>query len=152
MNDDKKEEKNINEMLITHLRNISHTMRSLYEGKGSQKRVLMILNENEKMTQHMLTKKLGIKPSSVSEVISKLENAHYITRLPNQTDKRTTNIILTPQGKIQAIEALAQRNQRHEDMFSCLSDHEKTQLLILLEKVNNDWKKYQNSKSSQFKQ
>ena len=33
----------VNGRLIISLRDISHTMRSLYEGKGSQKRVLMVL-------------------------------------------------------------------------------------------------------------
>lgn len=132
-------EKNINDRLIINLRDISHTMRFLYEGKGSQKRILMILNEAGTMTQQALTKRLGIQPGSVSEVISKLENAGLITRVPSEEDRRTADISLTEEGKTLALEAEMQRSRRHEEMFSCLSAEEKSDLLSLLKKINADW-------------
>ena len=142
MIDDQNKQTDINELLITHIRNMSHTMRSLYEGKGSQKRILIILSQSKQMTQQALTEKLGIKPSSVSEVLAKLENAQLICRFPSQVDRRTTDITLTKQGKVLAKEALEQRNKRHNDMFSCLSADEKEHFLTLLKKINDDWKKY----------
>lgn len=129
----------INDKLIINLRDISHTMRSLYEGRGSQKRILIILKETGTITQHALTKRLGIQPGSASEVIAKLENAGLIIRVPSETDRRTVDVALTEKGKGLAIEAAAQRSRRHEDMFSCLSEGEKEELLSLLEKVNADW-------------
>lgn len=132
----------INDKLIINLRDLSHVMRFLYEGKGSQKRILIILNEiDSSITQRELTERLGIQPGSASEVIAKLESAKYIRRSPSETDRRTTNIELTKAGKTAALKAKEQRVRRHEQMFSCLSDTEKTQLLSLLEKVNMDWKK-----------
>lgn len=129
----------INDKLIINLRDLSHIMRSLYEGKGSQRRVLIILNETGRITQRELTERLGIQPGSASEVIAKLEDSGYITRTPSETDRRTADIELTQTGKISAQEAAEQRNKRHEEMFSCLSDDEKNSLLLLLEKVNKDW-------------
>lgn len=125
--------------LIINLRDISHIIRSLYEGKGSQKRILIILNEAGTMTQQELTKRLGIQPGSASEVISKLENAELITRTPSETDRRTADIALTGNGRRMALEAARQRKKRHEEMFSCLSEGEKTELLALLERINADW-------------
>lgn len=133
---------NINNQLINHLRDLSHTMRSLYEGKGSQKRILIILDEiGGSITQQKLTERLGIQPGSASEVISKLEHTGYIRRTPNENDRRTTDLSLTDSGKAAASQARDQRIQRHEEMFSCLSDEEKNQLLSLLEKINTDWEK-----------
>lgn len=130
----------INDKLIINLRDLSHTMRSLYEGKGSQKRILMTLDEiGSSITQRKLTERLGIQPGSASEVIAKLESAGYIRRTPNETDRRTTDIELTETGKPLASEAREQRSRRHEEMFSCLTDQEKNELLLLLEKVNTDW-------------
>lgn len=129
----------LNEKLIINLRDISHTMRFLYEGKGSQKRILIVLLETGKITQRALTKRLGIQPGSASEVIAKMENAGLIVRTASTQDRRTTDILLTEKGKKQAIEAKEKRNRRHEQMFSCLLKEEKIQLLMLLEKVNNDW-------------
>ncbi len=107
-------------------------MRFLYEGKGSQKRVLIILSEIGVITQRELTERLGIKPGSASEVIAKLENSGWITRTPSETDRRTADVALTEKGKQLALEAKKQRNLWHEEMFSCLSENEKSELLFLL--------------------
>ncbi|MCI6995264.1 MAG: MarR family transcriptional regulator [Eubacterium sp.] len=130
---------NINDKLIMNLRDISHTMRSLYEGRGSQKRILIILHEVGKITQRALTERLGIQPGSASEVIAKLECAELIMRTPSESDRRTADIQLSDKGRELASQAVNQRRRRHEEMFSCLSEDEKTELLTLLEKINTDW-------------
>lgn len=132
-------EENVNGRLIINLRNISHTMRFLYEGKGSQKRVLIVLHEMGTITQRELTRRLGIQPGSVSEVIAKLVHIGLVERTSSETDRRTANISLTQEGTYQAQTVLEQRQQRHEEMFSILTDKEKDQLLTLLEKLNRDW-------------
>lgn len=134
---------NINDKLIINLRDISHTMRFLYEGRGSQKRILIVLDEiGGAAVQRELTERLGIQPGSASEVFAKLESAGYIRRTPNEADRRTADIELTEAGRISAAEAREQRIRRHEQMFSCLSEDEKNELLSLLEKVNADWKEH----------
>ena len=130
---------NNNGRLIISLRNISHTMRSLYEGRGSQKRVLIVLSETGTITQRELTSRLGIQPGSASEVIIKLENASLVKRTPSEEDRRTANISLTEEGMQQAKAAQEERHQRHEEMFSALTLEEKEQLIVLLEKINTDW-------------
>ena len=131
----------INDNLIISLRDLHHTMRLLYEGKASQKRILIILNGLEAITQRDLTKRLGIQPGSASEILSKLEESGWIVRTQNEADRRTTDISLTDSGREIAEEALRQRRKRHEEMFSCLSGEEKQELLSLLDKVRCDWKK-----------
>lgn len=130
----------MNDKLIINLRDIVHIMRFLYEGKASQKRILIILNESETITQRDLTKRLGIQPGSSSEILSKLERAGLIIRTQNEADRRTTNICLTKAGRELAAEAWEQRQKRHEEMFSCLSKEEKQELLSLLERVCADWR------------
>lgn len=131
----------IHDRLILNLRDMSHIMRAMYEGRGSQKRVLIVLDKmGGCVTQRELTERLGIQPGSASEVIAKLESAGCIRRTPNEADRRTVDVTLTPTGKTLAAEARQQRTRRHAQMFSCLSDDEKSQLLVLLEKVNADWK------------
>lgn len=129
----------INDKLIINLRDLAHVIRFLYEGKGSQRRILIILNEIGCITQQKLTERLGVQPGSASEVIAKLENAQLIRRTPSAADRRTTDVELTQAGKAQAYEAAAQRKKRHEEMFCCLSDEEKGTLLALMEKLSSDW-------------
>lgn len=131
----------INDKLIINLRDMSHIMRSLYEGKGSQKRILIILNEVGGITQRELTQRLGIQPGSASEVLAKLEGAGLITRTLSETDHRTTDIRLTDKGERSAAEAAEQRRWRHEKMFSCLTGEEKQILLSITEKIYADWER-----------
>lgn len=126
--------------LVLNFWEIAHAMRRISEGKGSQKRILMILLESGTMTQSALTEQIGIQPGSASEVLGKLETAGLILRTPSETDRRTADICLTASGKSAAEAAYAQRQVRHQQMFSGLSDEEKETLLLLLEKVNADWK------------
>lgn len=125
--------------LIWNFRDIGHTMRRISEGKGSQKRILIILLESGCMTQKALTHRLGIQPGSASEAIGKLENAGLIVRTPSADDHRTTDIALTLSGKEMAKSAYARRRERHVQMFESLSEGEKDVLIQLLEKINGDW-------------
>lgn len=134
------EQLDTNNKLIWNFRDIGHTMRRISEGKGSQKRILMLLLNSGGMTQSELTQQLGIQPGSASEVIGKLDAAGLITRTPSETDRRTADIRLSDLGRAAAEDALQQRNARHTKMFSCYSQEEKETLLRLLERLNLAWK------------
>ena len=140
MNERQRYEKlDLNNKLIWNLRDTGRTMRRTSEGRGSQKRVLIVLLETGRITQKALTERLGIQPGSASEVIGKLETAGLIVRSPSESDRRTTDVRLTEKGRAAAEEARAEREARHMQLFACLSDGEKQTLLSLLEKVNLAW-------------
>lgn len=124
---------------MSNLRNLGHTLRFLFGGKGGQKRILSMLQEAGSMTQRELTERMGIQPGSASEVIGKLESAGLIVRTPSQTDRRTADVQLTEEGIEKALEAVNERKLRRREMFSCLSPEEKVTLLELTEKLNADW-------------
>lgn len=134
----------IDEKLTVNIRGLGHTLRFMHEGKGCQRRILSILNEDGATTQRELTARLGIQPGSASEVISKLENAGLIVRGQNADDRRTVDISLTEEGRRQAAEIIGQKARRREEMFSCLDNDEKRELLSLLEKLHTDWKRRYN--------
>lgn len=129
----------INRRIIRNFWGISNTMRRIYEGKGNRRRILIMVDEAGTLAQSTLTQRLDIQPGSVSEVLRKMESAGLIVREPSQTDRRTAEIRLTQEGKTMAKQAAQQREQRHAQMFSCLSPQEKKALIALLEKVNADW-------------
>lgn len=131
--------KDIETKLVLNLRDLGHVVHFLYEGKGSQKRILILLNERGEMTQRELTELLRIQSGSASEVLGKLETAGLITRTTSGEDRRTADIRLTAEGSARAEEALRQRQSRHEEMFSVLSEEEKATLLQLAEKLNTSW-------------
>lgn len=133
------EQEDTNGRLIINLRDLGHALRALSEGRGSQKRILILLLETGPITQRELTECLGIRPGSASEVIAKLENAGLVTRRESEEDRRTADITLTDEGGKQAEEAKAQRAGRHGEMFAALAEEEKARLLASLEKLNSDW-------------
>lgn len=135
--------------LIWNIRDMGQVIVSLAEGKASQNRILIILHEVGVITQRELTERLDVQPGSASEVIGKLENAGLIARVPSEKDRRTSDIRLTEVGKIKAVEAAAQRKERHTEMFSCLSEEDKADLLMLLEKVNYAWRHRSSERSKE---
>ncbi len=132
-------QRNINDELAINLQRLGLVLRALSDGPGSQKRVLTQLMECDSVTQCELTEMLDIKSGSVSEVLAKLERAGLIVRTENERDRRTTDIRLTDEGRQRAQEAVEQRTKRQEEMFSCLTDAQKKDLLRLLQKMNADW-------------
>ena len=130
---------NIDEKLLMNLRDTGHTIRNLSEGRGSQKKILILLNEVGKITQKKLTKKLRVKSASSSEILSKMEDSGLIKRSDSKKDKRTMDIKLTKEGKKEALLAKDQMDDLHSDMFSCLNTTEKEQFLSILEKLNLEW-------------
>lgn len=133
------EELGIANRLIWNFRDIGHVIRGTSEGKGSQKRVLIVLLESGPVTQTALTEHLHIQPGSASEVLGRLEALGLIRRAVNEADRRTVLISLTQDGIREAEEALRQRKHRHAEMFSALSEEEQRELLTLLEKLCDDW-------------
>ena len=85
--------------------------------------------------QKTLTEELRINPSSVSELISKLQNDGYVQRTIDPEDKRATLIVLTELGEARAAELADERQARFAGLFGALTEEEKEQLLALLEKL-----------------
>ncbi len=122
--------------LIWNFRNISHILRGMSGGKGSQKRILTVLLKSGQVTQTALTEYLGIRPGSASEVLSKMEASGLIARQENEADRRTVNIELTELGRKEAVLAAEERSRGHRKLLSGLSPREQEELLALLEKLS----------------
>ena len=126
--------------IILKIKLLHQVTDQLYEGKESQKRILIVLYEHPQMTQKELTAYLGIQSGSLCEVLKKLMNQDLVVREADNMDLRTKKLKLTQEGEMKAKEALKLREQRHSEMFSCLNEQEKKQLIALLGKVEEDWK------------
>lgn len=101
-----------------------------HRGQG---RVLAILKMQPEISQKELGYLLDMRNQSLGELLGKLERSGYITRTPSETDRRTTNIKLTPQGAKAAAETDA--NQDADSLFACLSDEEQANLSDYLERM-----------------
>ena len=86
-------------------------------------------------TQKQIAESFGIRPSSASELLNKLEDDGYIDRRPNEADKRSTLIFLTEKGQARAAEVEDLRWERCTDWFGALTDEEKEEMITLLDKI-----------------
>lgn len=85
--------------------------------------------------QKDIAEKLGIRPSSLSEQIDRLEADRYLERTANPDDKRSTLIVLTEKGKARAWEVQDDRQKAAADFCSRLTEEEKDTLIALLDKL-----------------
>ena len=131
----------IDEKILLTLKDTSHTLKKISKGKGSQKKILVLLNEVEKISEKKLTKKIKVKSSSSSEILSEMEDKGLIKRKDSKKDKKAMDIKLTKEGKKEALLVKDQIKDLHHEMLSCLNDTEKEQFLSILGKLNLDWEK-----------
>ena len=102
----------------------------------AQARLLSALMEHEDgVRQKVLAEEMRVNPSSMSELIGKLEAEGYAVRTVDPEDKRATLITLTEVGKARAYELEDERQERFAKPFAKLTEDEKEQLLSLLEKL-----------------
>ena len=127
------------ERIIKDLMYCAGFLRNHTEGKGSQRRVLFFLRERGPMTQREILEEMGVRASSLSELLSKLEAKGYVKKEKSETDKRNYNVSITEDG----IRALEEMHVKHQaamsDLLSDLSPEERKQLAALLEKLHTAW-------------
>lgn len=96
---------------------------------------LSILEDVGTITQKDLAKLLYIRPTSLSELLLKLEQKGLVKRVPSDTDKRISLVSLTDTGKEKAKEIRKDRAIAHSDMLSYLTPEDKEHFYIALQKI-----------------
>lgn len=127
------------ERIIKDLMYCSGFLRNHTEGKGSQRRVLFFLHEHGPLTQRQILEEMGVRASSLSELLSKLEAKGYVKKEKSETDKRNYNVSITDEG----IRALEEMHIKHQaamsDLLSGFEPEERKQLAALLSKLHTLW-------------
>ena len=132
-------EESLDEQLVNAILDVGRDIRRLFEGKESQSRILMILRLQRVVTQKMLIQILHIQPGSASEILKKMEKAGLIIRVPNEMNRRASDIVLTRQGRSVSEKLIEQRRGRYREMMACLSEDEKVSLFSMLDRMKEDW-------------
>ena len=132
-------EESLDEQLVNAILDVGRDIRRLFEGKESQSRILMILRLHGAVTQKMLIQILHIQPGSASEILKKMEKAGLIIRVPNEMNRRASDIVLTRQGRSVSEKLIEQRRGRYREMMACLSEDEKVSLYSMLDRMKEDW-------------
>lgn len=103
-----------------------------------QGRVLAVLQLQDGLSTKNLAYMLGMRVSSLNEVLAKLEEKGLVAREPDQNDKRVQLVKLTDEGRAQKMGA---EGDSANDVFNVLNDDEKQTLGGLLDKVIEELEK-----------
>ena len=101
-----------------------------------QGRILAILKLQDGISTKDLSYLLGIRVSSLNELLAKMEKGGYISREPSEADRRVILVKLTEKGKNEP-----QKKVNSDDVFECFSEDEKITLSeYLLPRSPQTWK------------
>ena len=125
--------------IIGNLRMCGHFLYFKMGDRAGRRRIFAALLHNGPMPQKEIQDMLGIKSGSISEILAKIEAEGFIEREKNEKDKRQVNLKLTKEGRRQAALMRETFDRRAEIMMDCFSDEEKTEFMLMLEKLNEHW-------------
>lgn len=101
-----------------------------------QRRALGVLAKEGTLIQSQLAEILDIRPSSLTELLSKLEDRGLITRTTDEDDKRVTKVSITDEGKKIIENDDESADKMLDTVFEGLSDDEVNELSQLFDKLN----------------
>ncbi|KRK35424.1 MarR family winged helix-turn-helix transcriptional regulator [Loigolactobacillus bifermentans] len=119
-----------------------------------QLRVLRLLADKGQLTNSQIVEALDIRPSSASALVNKLEERGFITRQPDENDKRILQIVLTEAGQNFLDNSHQLKDELSESLFAGLTADEQQQLTQLMAKLvqhlednpvtweNTDWQAF----------
>ncbi len=103
--------------------------------RPGQARLLYMLGRMDGASQKDISREMGMRPASMSELIDKLEDNQLIERRQSPEDRRSAHIYLTERGREMVEQAKAARQKGLEDLLQNLTDEECEKLAVLLEKM-----------------
>ena len=100
-----------------------------------QAHLLVLIRDNDGCTQKDLAESLGVKYSSMSERLNKLEELGYIERNIDETNSKFKRINITSEGKIAAVQSRRIQKEFEEVMFQGFSKKDVKQFETYIEKI-----------------
>lgn len=132
------------EKLMKQLRFISQASNAFMSQKKQsltgQQRVLAVLRLEDGLNQSYLNEILALSPSSLAELLKKLENSGDVIRKEDEKDKRIKQVFLTEAGRKKAESyASLQEEDSSEQFFAGLGEEEQAAFSEFLEKIPTGW-------------
>lgn len=101
----------------------------------STDKLLQILLKQDGITAGEMAEILDIRPSSLTEQLGRLEHHGLVERKRGEVDSRTVHIYITPKGKEEIVERIAQRNTKQSALIDCFTPEEEATFIALSDKL-----------------
>lgn len=105
---------------------------NMMEGKG---RLLGVLQQQDGLTQRELCEALDIRPSSVGELVRKLETNGLVSRQNNENDRRVMNVYLTDVGRELVEGCSSVQTEIQANVFKDIPEEDKEVFARVLQKM-----------------
>ena len=106
-----------------------------YELVKGQARLLLLIKDNDGCTQKELANFVGVKYSSMSERLDKLEKNGYIERITDEDNMKYKRIYITPTGKTAVIQCRKILKEVDDLTFKGMTKKDKVQLEAYFNKM-----------------
>lgn len=106
-----------------------------YELVKGQAKLLLLIRDNDGCTQKELANYVGIKYSSMSERLNKLERNGYIERVNDEDNLKFKRIYITTAGKTAVVQCRKILREIDEQMFKGMTKKDKVQFEVYLNKI-----------------
>lgn len=117
---------------------------------SGQQRVLEILRMEDGLVQNYLAEVLDLRPSSLAELLKKLELSGDITRVEDDDDKRIKRVFLTEEGRRKIQDRHVTKEDGADSFFSGLNEEEQQQFSQYLSKIADGWDEELKEQTNRF--
>ncbi|WP_018143721.1 MarR family winged helix-turn-helix transcriptional regulator [Alloscardovia criceti] len=126
--------------LFANLMRLIHQLYVVFAAKfsrttGNLMKTLAMLNDEGQMTAGKISEALDIKPSSVTQIINKLEQAGTVVREKSQEDSRVTFVQITQKGQELLKSRQAAADSLMDELFAGFSDEDIDKFNSYIEKL-----------------
>ena len=106
-----------------------------YDLVKGQAQLLVLIRDNDGCTQKDLAGLLGVRYSSMSERLNKLERHGYIERVVDENNSKYKRIFITTEGKMAAVQCRRMQKDFEKIMYKGFAKKDKKQLEMYLKKI-----------------
>ena len=97
--------------------------------------ILILIDENPGITQAEVAHILDVEGPTLVKSITRLEDAGLVVKSPRPTDRRAFDLNLSDKAKGLVSEIDNRLKQHERDVFAALSTKERSELVVLLQRV-----------------
>lgn len=128
----------------------SNAFMSKRQKLNGQQRVIAILAKEDGLIQSQLAEILDIRPSSLAELMKKMEKSGDVLRKEEENDKRIKRVFLTEQGKQKAQKFSYVGEDMTEAFFAGLTEEEQENFSEYMQKISAGWQEEFQKQAGRF--
>lgn len=128
----------------------SNAFMSKRQKLNGQQRVLAVLAKEDGLIQSQLAEILDIRPSSLAELMKKMEKSGDVLRKEEEQDKRIKRVFLTQQGQQKAQKFSHVSEDMSEAFFAGLTEEEQENFSAYMQKISAGWQEEFQKQAGRF--